>query len=301
MAALTAWSALAAATKTSVQNFMLLCKGQGTDTVYAVEVDQTTGLIPVSAVVSFSSDYNYGVVGANTLRTASQIGNATGAAAFGTGARSAQTLRVTVATDDSVPVTGTFWQATQPVSGTVAATQSGTWNITNVSGTVSLPTGASTEATLAAASAKLPATLGQKAMAASMAVTLASDQSSIPVSSTPVVAFNTGTVGATSQQVVQAGRVMADKSSLAVSSITAAAYTQLIASTAAICSLIDVTNTTGEPMIIAVGGAGAEVDRFYVGPAGSVLMPITIAASSRISAKSLGSTATSGYLRAVPK
>ena len=33
-----------------------------------------------------------------------------------------------------------------PVSGTVAATQSGAWNITNISGTVSLPTGASTSA-----------------------------------------------------------------------------------------------------------------------------------------------------------
>jgi len=29
----------------------------------------------------------------------------------------------------SVAVTGTFWQATQPVSGTVAATQSGTWTV----------------------------------------------------------------------------------------------------------------------------------------------------------------------------
>ena len=37
---------------------------------------------------------------------------------------------------------------TTTVTGTVAATQSGTWNVTNVSGTVSLPTGASTEATL---------------------------------------------------------------------------------------------------------------------------------------------------------
>lgn len=35
------------------------------------------------------------------------------------------------------------------VDGTVAATQSGTWNLTNISGTVSLPTGAATEATLA--------------------------------------------------------------------------------------------------------------------------------------------------------
>lgn len=35
---------------------------------------------------------------------------------------------------------------TLTISGTVAATQSGTWNVTNVSGTVSLPTGASTSA-----------------------------------------------------------------------------------------------------------------------------------------------------------
>ncbi len=32
----------------------------------------------------------------------------------------------------AMPVTGTFWQATQPISGTVAATQSGTWNVTTV-------------------------------------------------------------------------------------------------------------------------------------------------------------------------
>lgn len=51
-----------------------------------------------------------------------------------------------VSVTGSVAVTGTFWQATQPVSGTVAATQSGTWNIGNVSGTISLPTGATTSA-----------------------------------------------------------------------------------------------------------------------------------------------------------
>lgn len=38
------------------------------------------------------------------------------APAFGTGVRGATVQRVTIATDDSVPVTGTFWQATQPVS-----------------------------------------------------------------------------------------------------------------------------------------------------------------------------------------
>jgi hypothetical protein len=40
----------------------------------------------------------------------------------------------------------TLLGGTLTVSGTVAATQSGTWNVTNISGTVSLPTGASTSA-----------------------------------------------------------------------------------------------------------------------------------------------------------
>lgn len=49
----------------------------------------------------------------------------------GNGTVSAGTLRVTVASDST---------------GTLASTQSGTWNITDISGTVSLPTGASTAA-----------------------------------------------------------------------------------------------------------------------------------------------------------
>lgn len=44
-----------------------------------------------------------------------------------------------------VAVTGTFWQATQPVSGTVAATQSGTWNVTNA-GTFAVQSAPSTAA-----------------------------------------------------------------------------------------------------------------------------------------------------------
>lgn len=51
----------------------------------------------------------------------------------------------------------------QGISGMTAvktdAAQSGTWNITNVSGTVSLPTGASTEATLSTLNGKIPSNL----------------------------------------------------------------------------------------------------------------------------------------------
>lgn len=99
----------------------------------------------------------------------------------------------------------------------VSAAQSGTWNITNVSGTISLPTGASTSANqtteltrigdvtetapatdiassglngrlqrvaqrITSLIALIPASLGQKAMSASLAVTVASDQSAIPAS-----------------------------------------------------------------------------------------------------------------------
>lgn len=74
--------------------------------------------------------------------------------------------------------------ATQPVSGTVAATQSGSWTVTANAGTNLNTSALNLESTQSAMSAKFPATLGQKAMSASMAVAISSDQSSIPVAST---------------------------------------------------------------------------------------------------------------------
>jgi hypothetical protein len=76
-------------------------------------------IISGAVTTSISNDTNYGTVGANTLRTASQIGNATGAAAFGAGTTTAQVLRVVLPTDQTaIPVT----QSTSPwvVSGTVS-------------------------------------------------------------------------------------------------------------------------------------------------------------------------------------
>lgn len=72
---------------------------------------------------------------------------------------------------------------------TVAATVNG-WLKVDVKGSV-LPTDAATETTLAAASAKLPATLGQKTKAASLAVTLASDEDNVNVD------IKSGSVGVT--------------------------------------------------------------------------------------------------------
>lgn len=83
-----------------------------------------------------AADFNYGTAGAQTLRTASQVGNATGAALFGAGTTTAQVLRVVLPTDQTaIPVTqsgtwttGRTWTL---ASGTdsVAAVQSGTWTV----------------------------------------------------------------------------------------------------------------------------------------------------------------------------
>ncbi len=68
--------------------------------------------------VSFTNDTNYGAVGATTLRTASQVGNATGAADFGSGAAGAQTLRTVLATRHEAAATPV---ATRPGNGTAFA------------------------------------------------------------------------------------------------------------------------------------------------------------------------------------
>ena len=104
----------------------------------------------------------------------------------------------------SVPVVLTAAQVSTltPLS-TVAATQSGTWNVTNISGTVSLPTGAATSAnqstantSLASIDGKLPA-LGQALAAASVPVVLTAAQLSTltPVSTVTANQGGTWTVG----------------------------------------------------------------------------------------------------------
>lgn len=87
----------------------------------------------------------------------------------------------------------------------IPVTQSGTWSITNISGTVSLPTGAATETTVAAINAKL-GSLGQKAMTGSAPVVIASDQSAISITtartSLTAASPTAATVGIASAQAV---------------------------------------------------------------------------------------------------
>lgn len=121
------------------------------------------------------------------------------------------TLTVTGTVTVNEPVSVDDNGGSLTVDGTVAATQSGTWNINNVSGTISLPTGAATEATLGTRLAEATFTTrintqGQKAMAASTPVVIASDQSAVPVTSTPATltaaAPTVSSVGTASGQIL---------------------------------------------------------------------------------------------------
>lgn len=67
----------------------------------------SSGRLITSATATISSDMNYGTVGANTLRSAAQIGNATGAADFNSGVTGAQTLRTIPASDRTPEVATT--------------------------------------------------------------------------------------------------------------------------------------------------------------------------------------------------
>lgn len=53
---------------------LLTARGIGTNEYYVVEVDPTTGEVPVAAAITLPYDQDYGTPGASTLRTASMLG-----------------------------------------------------------------------------------------------------------------------------------------------------------------------------------------------------------------------------------
>jgi hypothetical protein len=84
----------------------------------SVQVDSNGRLIIAPTTQgALAEDHNYGTVGATTLRTAAQVGNATGAADFNSGATGAQTLRVHA---NQGAAGATAWLTTDAADGPVA-------------------------------------------------------------------------------------------------------------------------------------------------------------------------------------
>jgi hypothetical protein len=196
-----------------------------------------------------------------------------------------------------------------------------------------LPSGAATEATLSAASAKLPATLGAHAVAASLSVTVAPDQGAIPVSDNggsltvdgsvsasnfpATVNTDYGTPGASTVRVAAMlgvgtaavsasnpvpsyakGRsvvtfVRNDYSSV---NVTTAAYVELIASTGSEINQLEIFDSSGETLKLALGAAASEVDLLLVTPGGNGIIPVNIPAGTRVSIKAVSATASVGEI-----
>lgn len=157
-----------------------------------------------------------------------------------------------------------------------------TGNVTVASS--ALPSGASTGAkqdtgnsSLSSIDGKL-ASLGQKAMTGSVPVVIASDQSAVKVSM---------------QGKVKVALLTNDYTG---TNVTTSAYVQLTASTSDDISRLHVFDSSGQALVLAVGAAASEVDQFYIPPGGIDSIDLAIPSGSRISIKAVSATASSGAL-----
>lgn len=80
------------------------------------------------------------------------------------------------------------------------------------------------------------------------------------------------------------------------SPVTTAAYAQLIASTSAAIKKLQIFDSSGEALVLAVGPAASEVDQIYIFPGGNGDVDLDIPAASRISIKAVSGTASVGAL-----
>ena len=161
----------------------------------------------------------------------------------------ANSLPVVIASDQSaVPISDDGGSIT--VDGTVAATQSGTWNINNISGTVSLPTGAATESTLS--------TLDGKVTACNTgAVTLASQAN--PFTSALPISDNGGSITVDGTVTTEAETV----STSSVTSTTASASSVTVLASNANRKLAVFVNDSDKIAYVKLGGTASTTSYSY--------------------------------------
>jgi hypothetical protein len=171
-------------------------------------------------------------------------GDASAPVAMGSGATTAGTLRVTVATDSLLATA-----ANQVIGNSTLSTISG----------------------------QLPASLGAKAASASLSVVPATG------SVTPTVASGKAAINHVNNV-------------YSTTNVTSSAYVQILASTSAAVSEVEIFDSSGQTLILATGAPGLEVDQVYITPGGNGRIPLAIATGTRVSVKALSTSATVGIL-----
>lgn len=125
---------------------------------------------------------------------------------------------------------------------------------------------------------QLPAALGSTTSANSLPVVVASDQ-----------VLNSKQSG----KAIANSPVRNDYSSV---NVTTAAYVQLVASLTSATTEIEIFDSSGQTLVLAVGAAASEVDQIFVFPGGQGRTPLAIAAGSRVSIKAVSATASVGEI-----
>lgn len=207
---------------------------------------------------------------------------------------SALNSKVTAVNTGNVTVTSSALPAGASTEATLAALNAKVTAVNTNSVTVAssaLPTGAATEATLAALAAedfatettlaaintKTPA-LGQAVMASSVPVVIASNQSSVPVT--------------------QSGKsvVTTHRRDYSISSVTTAAWSQLVASLGSAVTEIEIFDSSGQTLELGIGAAAAETRLILVFPGGNGRVPVAIASGARVSLRAVSATADVGEI-----
>jgi hypothetical protein len=213
----------------------------------------------------------------------------------------------------SIPVVLASNQTAVPVSGPLTDTELRATAVPVSAASLPLPTGAATETTLSALNTKVPANLtvsSTRLLVDGSGVTQPVSgtfwQATQPVSGTfwqttqPVSAASlplpSGAATESSLLNVKAGRASVAHVRNVNSSvnITTAAYVQLVASLGAAVHEIEIFDSSGSSFVLATGAAASEADQVYVFPGGNGRIPLTIAASTRVSVKAVSANATTG-------
>jgi hypothetical protein len=79
-------------------------------------------------------------------------------------------------------------------------------------------------------------------------------------------------------------------------SVTTAAYTQVIASTPSITNEVEIFDSSGQTLTLAIGASGSEVNQIYIFPGGNGRVPLFIPGGTRVSIKAISANAVAGEI-----
>jgi hypothetical protein len=86
------------------------------------------------------------------------------------------------------------------------------------------------------------------------------------------------------------------RNNYSTSPVTTGVYVELVASMPAAVKEVEIFDSSGETLVLAIGGVGSEVNKVYIFPGGNGRIPLQISASARLSVKAVSNNATSGEL-----